>query len=126
MTADAGAPLPFDEAQFDAIVCIDAINHLPDRARVLRDWHRLLKPDGRILFTDPIIVTGLLSNEEVAVRSSIGYFLFAPLGEDERLLQAADFEVLRQEDTTSRVADVAGRRLDARGRYRADLVTRRG
>ncbi len=126
VAADAGLPLPLDGAQFDAIVCIDAINHLPDRLRVLRDWHRLLKPDGSILFTDPIIVTGLVSNEEVAVRSSIGYFLFTPPGEDERLLNAADFEVLRREDTTSRVADVAGRWLDARGRYGAELVMDEG
>lgn len=126
VAADAGSPLPLDDAQFDAIVCIDAINHLPDRPRVLRDWHRLLKPDGMILFTDPIIVTGLLSNEEVAVRSSIGYFLFSPPGEDERLLQETGFEVLRQEDTTARVAEVAGRWLDARGRYRAALVRDEG
>jgi ubiquinone/menaquinone biosynthesis C-methylase UbiE len=126
VAADAGAPLPFDDAQFDAIVCIDAINHLRDRPSVLRDWHRLLASDGRLLFTDPIIVTGLLSNEEVAVRGSIGYFLFAPPGEDERLLQEAGFEILRQEDTTSRVADVAGRWLAARDRCRAELVNDEG
>ena len=34
------APLPFADASFDAVVCVDAINHLPDRLRVLRDWHR--------------------------------------------------------------------------------------
>jgi SAM-dependent methyltransferase len=121
VTADAGRPLPLDAGQFDAIVCIDAINHLPDRASVLRDWHRLLAPGGRLLFTDPIVVTGLISHEEVAARSSIGYFLFAPPGEDERLLQDAGFEVLRRVDTTGQVADVAQRWLDARLRHRAEL-----
>jgi ubiquinone/menaquinone biosynthesis C-methylase UbiE len=125
-TANATRPLPLDDAQFDVIVCIDAINHLPGRPDVLGDWHRLLKPGGRVLFTDPIIVTGLVSNEEVAVRSSIGYFLFAPLGENERLLQAAGFEVLRREDTTPRVAEVAKRWFDARVRYRAELVEDEG
>lgn len=126
VAADAGRPLPLDDAQFDAIVCIDAINHLPGRARVLGDWHRLLKPGGRVLFTDPIVVTGLLSNEEIAARSSIGYFAFAPPGEDERLLRAANFEVLRQEDTTLHASEVAKRWLDARARYRADLVEDEG
>jgi ubiquinone/menaquinone biosynthesis C-methylase UbiE len=125
-TADASRPLPFDDATFDAIVCIDAINHLPGRSGVLGDWHRLLKPGGRVLFTDPITVTGLISNEEVAVRSSIGYFIFTPPGEDERLLRAAGFEVLRQEDTTPRVAAVAKRWHDARIRYRTELVEDEG
>jgi SAM-dependent methyltransferase len=126
VTADAGQPLPFDDGQFDAVVCIDAINHFPNRAGVLQEWHRLLKPGGRLLFTDPIVVTGLISNDEAAVRSSIGYFLFAPPGEDERLLRAAGFDLLRWEDTTERVADVAKRWLDARARYRAELIEDEG
>ncbi len=78
---DASDALPFADAQFDALVCIDAINHLPGRLSVLREWRRVVKEDGLILFTDPITVTGLLSNEEIAIRSSIGYFLFTPPGE---------------------------------------------
>src|SRR6202162_4592699 len=32
---DATGPLPFSDASFDAIPCIDAINHFPDRPRVI-------------------------------------------------------------------------------------------
>lgn len=56
--ADAARPLPFASGSFDAIFCNDAINHLQGRLGVLRDWHRLLRPRGRLLFTDPIVVTG--------------------------------------------------------------------
>ena len=55
---DADRPLLFDDASFDAVLCNDAINHLRDRRCVLSDWHRLLKPGGYCLFTDPIVVTG--------------------------------------------------------------------
>jgi ubiquinone/menaquinone biosynthesis C-methylase UbiE len=55
---DAGQRLPFPDASFDALFCDDAINHLPDRARLFADWHRVLKPGGRLLFTDPVVVTG--------------------------------------------------------------------
>ena len=83
---DAGHPLPFADEGFDALLCIDAINHLPDRQRIFKEWWRVLKPGGRLLFTDPAILSGPVSNEELAVRSSNGYFLFTPSGEDERLL----------------------------------------
>jgi ubiquinone/menaquinone biosynthesis C-methylase UbiE len=42
--ADATRSLPFSDATFDAITCIDAINHFPDRTYVIADWARLLKP----------------------------------------------------------------------------------
>lgn len=45
--ADAARQLPFPDAQFDAITCIDAINHLPDRGRVISEWVRVLKPDRK-------------------------------------------------------------------------------
>src|SRR5262245_34377747 len=39
---DAGERLPFPDESFDAVFCNDAINHLPQRASVLRDWWRVL------------------------------------------------------------------------------------
>lgn len=118
---DAGRPLPFPDGSFDAITCIDAINHLPHRAAVLADWRRLLKLDGRLLFTDPIVVTGILTNEEIRIRSSIGIFLFAPPGEDERLLQQAGFDLLRRDDVTDNMASVARRWHTARAERSDDL-----
>jgi len=119
---DASQPLRFENETFDSIVCIDAINHLPNRSRVLAEWRRVLKPNGRLLFTDPIVVTGLLSAGEIAVRSSIGYFLFVPVGENERLLKEAGFELLRREDVTENEAQVSKRWHDARAQRRSDLI----
>jgi ubiquinone/menaquinone biosynthesis C-methylase UbiE len=70
--------LSFTDREFDAITCIDAINHLPERSVTIGEWARILRPDGRLLFTDPTTVTGPLSNDEIAVRSAAGYFLFVP------------------------------------------------
>ena len=58
--ADASLPLPFAEGSFDAILCLDALNHLPGRAGVFADWARLLVPGGRLLVTDPVTITGLV------------------------------------------------------------------
>ncbi|MGZ6589132.1 MAG: class I SAM-dependent methyltransferase [Solirubrobacteraceae bacterium] len=112
--ADASDTLPFEDASFDAILCIDAINHLSDRSRVVGDWARLLRPGGRLLFTDPIVITGILDSEEIALRTSIGYFLFVPAGETERLLVNAGLIVVDVEDTTGDLSEIASRRRDAR------------
>jgi ubiquinone/menaquinone biosynthesis C-methylase UbiE len=122
LQVDAGLPLPFPDGTFDAIICIDAVIHLPDRPHVLAEWHRVLKSGGRALFTDTTVVTGLLTKEEIATRSSIGYFVFAPPGEDERLLKEAGFEVERVEDVTENAAVVARRWCEARARHREALL----
>ena len=119
--ADATTSLPFPDASFDAITCIDAINHLPNRPAILADWARLLKPGGRLLFTDPITVTGPLTNAEIAVRSSIGFFLFVPRGYDERVIEQSGLRLLVNEDVTANMAEVAERRRAARASRAADL-----
>ena len=118
---DASQALPFADASFDGLICIDAINHLPNRQAVLSEWKRILRPGGLLVFTDPIVVTGPLSGEEMAIRSSIGFFLFVPLGTDERMLRDAGFEVTDIVDRTENMAVTASRRREARERYAPDL-----
>lgn len=120
--ANADEPLPFPDAAFDAILCIDSANHFPHRLRVLREWHRVLRPQGRVLFTDPVVVTGFVSNEELAARSSIGYFVFAPPGLNERLIEEAGFTLVEREDVTENAAMVSRRWHDARAEDQEALV----
>jgi 2-polyprenyl-3-methyl-5-hydroxy-6-metoxy-1,4-benzoquinol methylase len=120
--ADAREPLPFPDASFDAITCIDAINHLPDRSGVVRELARVLTPGGRLLYTDPVVVTGALSSTEVARRSSIGFFLFVPQGHNERAIADAGLTLLSHEDTTPHMTEIARRRGAARAARRAALI----
>ena len=124
--ADAGQPLPFPPAAFDAVISNDAMCHIATRQDVLRDWHHLVRPGGRILFTDAMIVSGLVSHEELAVRSSIGFYLFVPPGENERLITRAGFRLLGAEDVTEDAAVIAQRWHDAREAHRAVLLEREG
>lgn len=104
---DAARALPFPDGSFDAVMCIDAINHLPDRHLVLSEWRRVLKPGGRVLFTDPIVLTGALSNDEIAIRSSIGFFLFVAPDFDDRVIQSVGLTMTLKEDTTDSTARLA-------------------
>jgi SAM-dependent methyltransferase len=98
-----------------------AADGMRDRRQVLADWARLLTPGGRLLFTDPLTVTGMLGSDEIATRTSFGYGLFVPLGENERLLAEVGLSVVTVEDTTESTAAVARRRYDARAQHETTL-----
>jgi SAM-dependent methyltransferase len=118
---NAAKRLPFEDLSFDAVICIDAINHFPDRSSVIEEWHRVLKPRGRLLFTDPIVLTGPMTSEEIAIRASIGFFVFVPAGTDEALLEQAGFQVERIEDRTQNMAQNAAGWRSARSKRESDL-----
>jgi SAM-dependent methyltransferase len=120
--ADATARLPFDDDSFDGLICIDSMNHFPDRLAVLREWCRVLRPRHRAVFTDPVVITGPITNDELALRSSIGLFVFVPSGLNDALIQQAGFRLVRQEDVSENAALVAGRWHDARDAHRDDLT----
>ena len=126
LKVDASRPLPFQPSSFDAVVSNDAMCHIHDRHHVLSDWHRVVRPKGRILFTDAMVITGIVSHQELATRSSIGFYLFLPPGENERLITQAGFRVLAIEDVTDDEAMLAARWHDAREQHRQALVEREG
>jgi cyclopropane fatty-acyl-phospholipid synthase-like methyltransferase len=121
---DASRPLPLDSGSVDRIISIDAINHLFDKAEVFAEWKRVLRPGGRILFTDAVVVAGVLRKDEILNRSSrMGEFIFTPVGAYENFLEAAGFKDVECEDVTETIADTAQRWCDARAERRDDLLT---
>jgi len=45
-----GEALPYDAASFDAVVCVDVLEHVADLNRVLAEVSRTLRPGGMFLF----------------------------------------------------------------------------
>jgi cyclopropane fatty-acyl-phospholipid synthase-like methyltransferase len=122
IVADATSTLPFADETFDALVSIDSINHLKARDRVLQEFKRVLKKGGRMLFTDAVVITGILTNEEIAIRSSLGFFLFDPKGENERLLKAAGFREIIANDVTDNIISTSRKWHDAREKKKPGLL----
>jgi len=120
--ADACARLPYPDRKFDALVCIDSMNHFPDRFQTFLDWHRVLRPGARAVFTDPVVVTGPVTSEELAQRSSIGLFVFMPKAVNEELIVKAGFKIVSQLDATENAALVSRRWREARQRFRDELL----
>jgi ubiquinone/menaquinone biosynthesis C-methylase UbiE len=119
---DASQPLRYGEATFDAVFSNDVLCHIPGRDKLLRGLFRVLKPGGRLLFSDALVIGGVISHQEIAARSSIGYFLFSPPGENERTLHEAGFEMLEVRDTTENARLISKRWRDARASRAETLI----
>jgi SAM-dependent methyltransferase len=126
LRVDAGGRLPFEDGSFDAALSVDAMCHLPDRLGILKELHRVTSAGARILFTDPTVVTGLVTGSEIAARSSIGVYVYSGASTNEQLLAEAGFELLRREDLTESTAVIAARWRDARAEFRDALVRDEG
>jgi SAM-dependent methyltransferase len=118
---DASNQLPFADSTFNSVFSNDVLCHISARQALIYELFRVLKPNGRILFSDALIIGGIVSHEEIAARSAIGYYLFSPPGENERLLKSAGFHLLNVRDTTSNAEHIAARWREARSK-RADAL----
>lgn len=47
--------LPFSDGRFDAVICSELLEHVPDAVAVAAEIHRVLKPDGRVLICVPFM-----------------------------------------------------------------------
>ncbi len=85
------ARLPFRDGAFDAVICTETLEHLPDDAGAMREIARLLTPGGRLLGAVPSHFTEL-----VYWRLSRGYWntpgghvrIYSPRGLQRRLRDA--------------------------------------
>ncbi|MFP4159399.1 MAG: methyltransferase domain-containing protein [Desulfobacterales bacterium] len=52
------AEIPYEDGHFDLVWSQDAILHSDNRKKVLEEAHRVLKPGGEMIFTDPMQADG--------------------------------------------------------------------
>jgi ubiquinone/menaquinone biosynthesis C-methylase UbiE len=123
---DVSKNLPFDDEMFDAVFSNDVLCHVSGRLDLLVELHRVLKPSGRMLFSDALVIGGMVSAEEIAIRSSIGFYFYSPPGENERLLKQAGFSQVKTTDTTENAARIAKKWHDAREKRKEQLIAAEG
>lgn len=66
MKADMNSRLPFPDEQFDAIGCIEGIEHIENPHLFVREANRLLRPGGMLYITTPNVLS---------IRSRLSYLL---------------------------------------------------
>lgn len=123
---DVSKKLSYLDATFDAAFANDVMCHIPGRPTVFEEVFRILKPGGQFLFSDALVIGGIVSQQEIATRSSIGYYLFSPPGHNEELLQHAGFRLIEARETTDHAAGIAERWRNARDEHRDALIVAEG
>ncbi|MDV6373064.1 methyltransferase domain-containing protein [Deinococcus arenicola] len=73
--ADATA-LPFEDAEFDGVACASGLFFVPDMAAALREWGRVLRPGGRIMFSS--FGKGMMGDLPGRWRAALGGVGFHP------------------------------------------------
>jgi SAM-dependent methyltransferase len=53
---DLDGRLPYDDASFDTVVCVEGLEHIENPANAIREFARLLKPDGTLIVSVPNIM----------------------------------------------------------------------
>ena len=123
---DVSTSLPVADGTFDAVFSNDVLCHLPRRAEVLREILRVIKKGGRFLFSDALVIAGLVTHEEIATRSSIGFYVYSSPGENERLIEQAGFRLMHAIDTTESASLIARRWHDSRVKREKELIAIEG
>ena len=54
--ADLDARLPYDDGEFDHVVCIEGLEHVERPANAIREFARVLKPSGTLIVSVPNIL----------------------------------------------------------------------
>jgi cyclopropane fatty-acyl-phospholipid synthase-like methyltransferase len=84
--------LPFVDASFDVVFCLEAAHCFVDKPRFLRECHRVLRPSGRIVFADIVGTSHLpLVNWQPALNLNL-----ITASDWEKLFLAAGFSVIEK------------------------------
>lgn len=97
MTGNA-LDLPFDDATFDVAISQEAFCHIPDKHRLISECVRVLKPGGRIAFTDILATEATAAQTLARLERGLEFRELASRASYVRMLEDQDCRVEATED----------------------------
>jgi sarcosine/dimethylglycine N-methyltransferase len=125
LRGDAQA-LPFAPESFDAVLSQEALLHLPDKGKALAEAFRVLKPGGRLAFTDWIAGGGLAESDRAMMWSGVAAHSVQTINQYLALLRAAGFGEIRVVNLSALWVPVLKERLAMYHQLREETCIRTG
>lgn len=104
--------MPFSDGTFDVVLGQEAWVHVPDKARLIRECARVVKPGGTIAFTDILRRVELPPAVFARLREGMTFSMPETLDGYAALLAAAGCPVVEREDLSAEWTGVLQRRLE--------------
>lgn len=99
------------DGEMDAVVSQEAFLHLPDKASVLCEAHRILRPRGRLAFTDLICHAPLAATDADLLWEGMAIQPVETIAGYRNLVTGAGFEIVSLEDLTEDLGPVLRQRF---------------
>lgn len=112
--------VPLPDGSVDAVVSQEAFLHVPDNARALAEAFRILKPGGRLAFTDWIAHRPLSATDAELMWQGMAVTGLYDLPTYAALIENAGFTVIVAEDLTAEWAGILKGRLAMYQKLRAE------
>lgn len=120
------ASLPCPDGSFDAVLALESLQNATDLDRALRELFRVLRPGGRISFSDFTLESTTEPQRVSAFMSALGLPRIPTLAQWLDHTRAAGFDVEEHTQCGPRVYGRRSRYIEAASRRRAEIVARFG
>jgi SAM-dependent methyltransferase len=104
--------LPFADSRFDAAWSQEAFLHVPDKPALLAEARRVLRPGGRLIFTDWVAGPGLTDDDRALMYRGIAATGLMEPAAYIAALRAAGFAQVRHTDISADWVPILQKRLD--------------
>ena len=118
--------LPFRAAAFDAAVSQEGLLHVPDKGAVLAEVARVLRPGGRLAFSDWVARPRLGDNERRRLDEWMAAVSLQSIDAYRRLLARAGFHSIEAEDLSLEWIGILRERLRMYRAMREQTIARLG
>ena len=103
--------MPFEDACFDIAISQEALLHIPDKAAVIRECTRVLKPGGMLAFTDLTRLQPIEDDDMKKLGKALASVSLATRDDYRRWLQDAGFTITVEADRSDALKEILVERL---------------